>query len=122
MNIDTGFPTKLDSVQDAPEPLRKSLMESFPSKESVHFLVHAPLFSTANERSSPTVLAVTSVGWLVASETETGGVSIQNSDFRDTLFLKLTSILLWGQLKIHFVMAGKSDIAILRFDTVGEKF
>lgn len=65
---------------------------------------------------------MTSVGWLLASETETGGVSIQKSNFRDTLFLELTSILLWGQLKIHFVMAGKSDIAILGFDKVGEKF
>ena len=121
MIIDTRFPTKLDAIQDAPEPLRKALLESFPAKESVRFLVHAPLFSTADERSSATVLAVTSVGWLVASETEAGGVSIQKSNFRDTLFLELTSILLWGQLKIHFVTAGKSDIAILRFDTVGEK-
>jgi hypothetical protein len=100
----------------------RPLLESFRSKESVRFLAHAPLFSTADERSSATVLAVTSVGWLVASETEAGGFSIRKSNFRDTLFLKLTSILLWGQLKIHFVSAGKSDIAIVRFDTVGEKF
>jgi hypothetical protein len=65
---------------------------------------------------------VTSVGWLVASATEAGGVSIQKSNFGDTLFLELTSILLWGQLKIHFVTAAKSDIATFRFDAVGEKF
>jgi hypothetical protein len=121
MNIDTRFPTKLDAIQDAPETLRKALLESFPSKESARFLVYAPLFSTADERSSATVLAVTSAGWLVASENEVGGVSIQKSNFCDTLFVELTSILLWGQIKIHFVMAGKSDIAVLRFDTVGEE-
>ena len=120
MNIDERFPTKLDAIQDAPQPLRKALLENFPAKESIRFLVHAPLFSTADERSSATVLAVTSDGWLVASETEAGAVSVQKSNFRDTLFLELTSILLWGQLKIHFVTAGKSDTAILRFDTVGE--
>ena len=65
---------------------------------------------------------MTNVGWLVVSETEAGGVSIQESNFRDTLFLELTSILLWGQLKIHFVTAGKSDNTILRLDTVGEQF
>jgi hypothetical protein len=122
MNIDERFPTKLDAIQDAPEPLRKALLESFPAKDSVRFLVHAPLSSAADQRSSATVLAVTSEGWLVASENEAGGVSIQKSSFRDTLFLELTSILLWGQLKIHFVTAGQSDIANLRFDTVGEKF
>jgi hypothetical protein len=121
MNIDVRFPTKLDAIQDAPEPLRKALLENFPVNESLRILIHAPLFSTTDERSAATVLAVTSNGWLVASETDVGGVSVQKSNFRDTLFLELTSILLWGQLKIHFVSAGKSDSAILRFDTVGEE-
>jgi hypothetical protein len=121
MNIHTRFPTKLDAIQEAPEPLHKALLESFPSDESARFLVHAPLFSTADERSPATILAVTSTGWLVASENEAGGVSIQKSNFRDTLFVELTSILLWGQLKIHFIAAGKSGIATLRFDTVGEE-
>jgi hypothetical protein len=121
MNVDTRFPTKLDAIQDAPEALRKALLESFPSQESARFLVHSPLFSTADERSPATILAVTSAGWLLASENEAGGVGIQKSNFRDTLFVELTSILLWGQLKIHFITAEKSSIAVLRFDTVGEE-
>jgi hypothetical protein len=121
MNIDKRFPTKLDAIQEAPEPLRQALLENFPAKESVLFLVHAPLFSTADERSSATVLAVTRNGWLLASEAEAGGVSVQKSNFNDTLFLELTSILLWGQLNIHFVTEGKPDIAMLRFETVGEE-
>src|ERR1700729_2096800 len=111
MNIDDRFPTKIDALKDVPQPLGKALRESLPAKGSVRFIVYAPLFSTADERSSATVLAVTSEGWLVASENESGGVSIQTSSFRDTLFLELTSILLWGQLNIHFVTAAKSDIA-----------
>jgi hypothetical protein len=122
MNIDDRFPTKIDAIKDVPEPLGKALRESLPAKDSVRFIVYAPLFSTADERSSATVLAVTSEGWLVASENESGGVSIQTSSFRDTLFLELTSILLWGQLNIHFVTAAKSAIATLRFDAVGEEF
>jgi hypothetical protein len=121
MNVDTRFPTKLDAIQDAPEALRKALLESFPSQEPARFLVHSPLFATADEKSPATILAVTSAGWLLASATEAGGVSIQKSNFRDTLFVELTSILLWGQLKIHFITAGKSSIAVLRFDTVGEE-
>jgi hypothetical protein len=121
MNIDTRFPTKLNAIQDAPKPLLQALLENFPAKESILFLVHAPLFSTMDETASATVLAVTGNGWLVASQAEVGGVSVQKSNFSDTLFLELTSILLWGQLKIHFVAEGKSDIVILRFDTVGEE-
>ena len=88
MEIDTRFPTKLDTVSDAPEPLRSALVESLPSGEPVRLLVHAPAFPTGDEKSPATVLAVTNTGWVVASETETGGASIDKSDFNDTLFFE----------------------------------
>lgn len=121
MNIDTRFPTKLDAINEAPEPLRSALVDNFPSKEPVRLLVYAPTFSTAGERSPATVLAVTNNGWLVASETEEGGISVQKSNFSETLFLELTSILLLGQLKIYFASVGTAYFAVVRFDTVGEE-
>jgi hypothetical protein len=42
------------------------------------------------------VLAVTNNGWLLASETEDGGATVEKSNFSDTLFLELKSILLLG--------------------------
>ncbi len=122
MNVDTRFPTKLDAIHDAPELFRSALLENFPSQEPIRFLIHAPTFATEGSRSPATVLAIANTGWLVASEKEEGIVSVQKSSFSDTLFFELTSILLWGQLKIYFAAAGTSDSAIVRFDTVGEKF
>src|SRR5258705_12760224 len=119
MEIDTRFPTQLDAVSDAPEPLRSALVKSFPSEELVRLLVHAPAFSTMDEESPATVLAVTNNGWLLASETEAGGVAVQRSDFSDTLFLELTSILLLGQLRIYFATAGTSYSITIKFGTVG---
>jgi hypothetical protein len=58
MEIDTRFPTKLDAISDAPQPLRSALVESVPSKAPVRLLIYAPAFSTANEKSPATVLAV----------------------------------------------------------------
>jgi hypothetical protein len=122
MEIDTRFPTKLDAVSDAPEPLRSALVKSFPSGEPVRLLVHAPAFSTVDEKSPATVLAVTNNGWLVASATDDGGAAVEKSDFSDTLFLELTSILLLGQLRIYFATVGTSYSVTIKFDTVGVEF
>jgi hypothetical protein len=122
MNVDDRFPTKLNAIHDAPEPFRSALVDNFPFQEPVRFLVHAPTFATDGSRSPATVLAIANTGWLVASEEEEGIVSVQECSFGDTLFLELTSILLWGQLKIHFAAAGSNYSAIARFDTVGEEF
>jgi hypothetical protein len=122
MEIDTRFPTRLNAISDAPEPLRSALVESFPSEEPLRLLVHAPAFSTLGEKSPATVLAVASNGWLIASETEEGGASVEKSDFSETLFLELTSILLLGQLRIYYATVGKSYSTAVKFDTVGEEF
>jgi hypothetical protein len=122
MEIDTRFPTRLNAVSDAPEPLRSVLTESLPSGASPRLLLHAPAFSTEDEKSPATVLAVTNNGWLVASETVDGGASLKKSDFTDTLFVELTSIFLLGQLRISFAAADRSDSATIKFETVGDEF
>jgi len=122
MEIDTRFPTKLDAVFDAPEPLRTALVESIPSGEPVRLLVHAPAFLKGDEKLPATVLAVTNNGWLVASETAEGGAALEKSAFSDILFLELTSILLLGQLRISFGAVDTSYFVTIKFETVGEEF
>jgi hypothetical protein len=75
-----------------------------------------------DEKTPATVLAVTNDGWLVASETENGRASVEKSDFSETLFLELTSLLLLGQFRIYFATVGTAYSATVRFDTVGEEF
>src|SRR6516225_12371904 len=119
---DTRFATKLDSVDDVPEPMRGALVERVPSHEPIRLLVHAPDILTNEEESpiSATLLAVTGEGWLVVSESEEGNVSVEDCNFDDTLFLELTSLILWGELKIHFASVGTSYCAAMRFNTVTE--
>jgi len=121
MEIDTRFPTKLSTVSDAPEPLRGALVESLPSREPARLLVHAPAFAAGYEKSPATVLAVTNTGWLVASETEGGGAAVEKSNFSDTLFLELKSILLLGQLRISLAAVDKSYSVTIKFETVEDE-
>jgi hypothetical protein len=121
MEIDTRFPTKLNTVYDAPESFRSALVESLPPSEPIHLLVHAPAFTAGDEKSPATVLAVANNGWLVVSETEDGSATVQKSDFRDTLFLELTSILLFGQLRIAFAAVDTSRSVAIKFDTAEDE-
>ena len=122
MQIDTRFPTKLDTVSDAPEPLRSELVKSLSSKEPVRLLVYAPAFLTGEEKSPATLLAVTNNGWLVASETEDGGTAVVKSDFDNILLFELTSILLLGQLIISFSEAGKAHSVTINFERIEDEF
>jgi hypothetical protein len=122
MEIDTRFPTKLQAISDAPEPLRSALVESLPSGEQVRLLVHAPALTMGDQSSPATVLAVTNHGWLVASETEEGGgATLEKSAFGNTLLLELTSILLFGQLKISFAAVSTSYAVTIMFETVEDE-
>lgn len=122
MEIDTRFPTKLNTVSDAPEPLRSALAQSLPSGEPIPLLVHAPAFTTADEKSAATVLAVTNDGWLLVSETEGGSAAVEKSKFSETLYLELKAILLLGQLRICFAAVDKSYSATIKFETVEDHF
>ncbi|MBV8279999.1 MAG: hypothetical protein JO170_32685 [Verrucomicrobia bacterium] len=121
MEIDSRFPSKLDTVNDVPEVLRTALIEGLSSEEPIRLLIHAPAFSNAGEKDPATILAVTNKGWGVVSETEEGGASLEKADFTETLFLELTSILLFGELKIYFASVGTAYAAKIRFNTVGEE-
>ena len=122
MKPDIRFPTKLDTVTDAPEPLRSALVKNLPSGEPIRFLLHAPAFSTGEENTPATLLAVTKNGWLVAWETEDGSAAQEMSDFNDTLLIELTSILLLGQLRISFAARNSLHSVTMNFDTVGHEF
>jgi hypothetical protein len=123
MEIDTRFPTKLDTVSDAPEPFRSALVESFPAGTPVPpLLVYAPSFPAGDDESPATVLAVTKSGWLVATETEEGNVTLEKADFSATLFLELAAILLLGQLRISFTALNALQSITIKFESVWDEF
>jgi hypothetical protein len=96
----------------------KALADNIPSGEFIRFLVHAPAFSTGTKNSAATVLAITGKGWLVASENEDGGISVEKATFDETLFVEMASILISGRLTIHFATVGTSYSATMKFDMV----
>jgi hypothetical protein len=134
MDIDSNFPTKVQTVADVPEPLRGALKDRISSNERVSLIIYSPAFSALDECSPATTrvlppsvlapasaLAVLENGWLVATE-EKDGIAVESSKFDETLCLQLTSILLSGEFKIFFASVGRPYVASLRFNTVHEDF
>jgi hypothetical protein len=121
MSIDSRITTKLVNVHEAPEPFSHALTDDLPVEKPVRLLIHAPALSMAEVRSPTTVLGVIEDCWVVAFENEDGSVSVDKCSFTDTLFLELTSTLLWGRLKIDYASVGRSYAATVQFNTLGEE-
>ena len=119
MSLDTRFATKLERVDDAPEPLRGALRRRLPPEETISLLAYSPAHASAGAQSPATALAVTDRGWLVVSE-ESGGAEAAGCAFDDTLLVELSEILLLGNLKIHFAPGGETRSGCVTFNTVME--
>jgi len=121
METNTGYPRKLEAISEAPEQFSEALRSHLSATDSLSLILCAPRVPMGDENVPATTLVVTDDGWLVASENQDGGISVEQCKFNDTLFLELTSIVLWGQLKIDFASAGTSYTALTRFSTVEER-
>ena len=119
MSLDTRFASKLERVDDAPEPLRGALRRRLPPEETISLLAYSPAHASAGAQSPATALAVTDRGWLVVSE-ESGGAEAAGCAFDDTLLVELSEILLLGTLKIHFAPGGETRSGCVTFNTVME--
>jgi hypothetical protein len=125
METDTGYPHnyphKLKSILEAPEQFSEALRSHLSATDACRLILYSPSASVGDEKVPATVLVVTDDGWLAASENPDGGVSVEQCKFNDTLFLELTSIILWGQLKIDFASVGTSYATVTRFSTAEER-
>ena len=120
MKSNTGYPRKVESISEVPGEFPDALRSHVSSADAARLILYAPPTSVGDEKVRESVLVVTNDGWLAATDNQETGISVEQCKFNDTLFLELTSILLWGQLKIDFACAGTSYTAITRFNTVQE--
>jgi hypothetical protein len=114
------FASKLASVDEAPEPLRNALAAALNPDDIPRLLVFAPANRIINKQSPATLLAVLDSGWVVVSGTEETQPSAAHCNFANTLLVELTSILLYGRLRIDFGLNGRAQSTTAQFNTVTE--
>lgn len=116
-----AFPSKLKTIEDAPGPFGRPLRSEMSPSERIELLVYAPPYTFGASRAPGALLAITDKRWLVAVADDEGDVSavVLQSDYANTLLVEMTTILLYGCLKIDFAAGdGKAQSVRIYFNTV----
>jgi hypothetical protein len=118
MSSVSDFATSVTRIEDTPSPFREALLQRIQKNESIRHLIFSPAFAVAKFRALASLLCVTDRRWLIVFRKGDGSTSVDESSFDTTLLVELTIILLYGQLKIDFVLDGNVLATSLQFNTV----
>jgi len=116
------FPTSTKRIEDTPPPFREALLQRIHENESVQHLIFSPEFGAAKFRALASLLCVTDQRWLIVLRESDGSTIVDESSFDSTLLVELTIILLYGQLKMDFVLNGEARTTALQFNAVMQHF
>jgi len=116
------FSDRFRSIEETPEPFRQALLEIVPPQESVRLLVHSPPDFILGTRRPGTLLTVTDRRWLIVYENADETTTVAEASFTDTLLVELTTILLYGQLRLRYVGESSGRSAAVEFNTVWEEY
>jgi hypothetical protein len=113
-----AFAAKLNSVDDAPEPLRDAMRSALHSHDTIQLLIFGPSQRTIGEAGPASLMAILEREWIIVTFCEDAGTQIYRCDFDDTLLLEMTDILLYGKLRVHFCSADRVHSVAIFFNTV----
>ncbi len=120
MDINDRFASKALSVEETPEPFRSAMLGQLLPGEPLRLLVFGPASTNMDVRTPATMLGVTDRRWVLLSD-DKGGIHSAECNFTDTLLVEVTSILLYGKLKIDFVANGELQTSMVEFNVVNEE-
>jgi len=100
------FASKLNSVDEAPEPLCNAIRPVVKPGDTIRLLILGPAFTSSGKSSIATLLAVLDQEWIVVSGMEASQMRVDRARFADTLLAELTIVLLSGQLKFDYTTDG----------------
>lgn len=114
------FPSRLKTVDEAPEPLRGAMLASLKPDDEIHLLVFGPASKHLETFSPATLLAILEREWILVAGTEQLPVEMRRCEFDDTLLVEQTSVLLMGKLRFDFVAEGRAQTVAIHFNTTTE--
>jgi hypothetical protein len=114
------FSVQFAGLEECPEPFRDRLRHFLSPSEAVFEIIYSPAFVAGRLCLPASVFCVTNRQWIMLHESKSGDVSLDSAVFADTLLIELTMILLYGRMKIDYVISNRSDSSSCYFNTVME--
>jgi hypothetical protein len=112
------FPARVERLEDLSVPFREALSKRVLEGEPIIDLMFSPAFRAGKFSSLASALCTTETRWFVVLSQEDGSITVETASYESTLLLELTIILLYGQLKIDFVIDGQVRSTAVQFNTV----
>jgi hypothetical protein len=116
------FPFRVADIDHCPGRFRDSLREAVDVTDNISQIIYSPAFAAGKASLPGSVLCVTDRHWVIVHETRRDGVVVEKAEFAETLFVEVTVILLYGQLKIDYVLGDHCRSGICYFNAVMEGF
>jgi hypothetical protein len=114
----SAFAAKLNSVDEAPEPLRGAVTQALGRDKNVRCLIFGPLQKMIDKVSPSSLLAILDHERVVAVCGERAQPQVHRCSFAATLLAELTEVLLYGRLRLDFVEHSRSRAVEVYFNTV----
>jgi len=114
------FASRLETVQDAPEPLGSAVLAALKPIDEIRLLIFGPAYKALKKAMPSTLLAILAHEWILVTGSDEHPVDVYRCNFSDTLLVEVTHILLHGMLKIDFVAEGRAQTVAIPFNTVME--
>jgi len=115
------FASNVKRLDELPEPFQSAVLQHLSPQHHIRLMVWGPASKTIRSKSPAAVLTVTNKDWIVVAEAQHENTAVARCDFANTLLIELTSILLYGRLKIDYVNEGRVEFISIDFNTVMER-
>jgi hypothetical protein len=112
------FAAKLRGTDEAPEPLRTTLVAALQPYDVIRCLIFGPSQRTAADIKPASLLTILEHEWVMVITCEDVGAVVYRCDFENTLLVEMTEILLYGKLRVSFVENGQIQSVAIFFNTV----
>ncbi|MGA2495654.1 MAG: hypothetical protein ABSF67_22425 [Roseiarcus sp.] len=114
------FARKLKTIDEAPAAMRVAMSAALAPGAAIRTLIFSPGFHGMSADKA-TLFAVLDDEWIVVSGLSAAGTRVDRAPFADTLSAELTSVLLFGQLKLDYASEGGTRSAVIVFNAVMER-